>query len=71
MSDDVLSVRWKVGLCNTGEACWCRTVLSEDESQGFCVISDGAVFAADAEHIVKLHNDWLEKREQLRVTATE
>lgn len=62
-----LAVRWKVSLCNTGEDCWCRMIEPESPilfrdgylDEEYCVCVMGAIDKATAEHIVKLHNNYL------------
>lgn len=63
---DLLSiVRWKTGVCNSGEKCWCRTIVPETPIQdeygvNMFVIPDGAVDEYTAMHIVELHNKWVD-----------
>jgi hypothetical protein len=41
---------WRVGLCNSGVACWCRIVVQASDSE-CAVVSDGSVTRPDAEFI--------------------
>lgn len=50
--------KWKTLTCMSGESCWCRAVVTEDEEDE--IISDGAISKKDAEYIVKLHNSFTE-----------
>lgn len=59
-----LTVPWKVKVCRSGEACWCRSIfpaediISEDDEEVIIALS-GSLRKEYAEHIVKLHNDSL------------
>lgn len=62
---ELINVRWKVDVCNSGEGCWCRLVMPETPVKfrgdiDAWVIPDGSVSKAEAEHIVEIHNAWLE-----------
>ena len=62
---------WKIGICHTGEQCWCRTILpvepinyieiNTDFEQEYYIIGDASVNKELAEYIVKLHNERLER----------
>lgn len=57
-----LKVRWKISTCVSGEACWCRTILPEeeiidDDGNEIYIVGDGSISKEHAEHIVKLHNE--------------
>lgn len=66
--------KWEVGLCNSGENCWCRIItVSKEEFEHFkeyvdnidempCIVSDGSINEEIANHIVALHNDNLDKK---------
>lgn len=65
-----LSTKWVIGTCSEGEKCWCRTVSCEPhimfkDSDGseheYWPIRSGEVGRETVEHIVKLHNDKIEK----------
>jgi len=59
-----LTVPWKVGTCQQGEKCWCRTIIPEeeildDEGEDIYIASGAEIHKVHAEHIVKLHNESL------------
>ena len=71
---------WKVSTCSQGESCWCRIIESvepveyqlgsgEDDEIRFQKISEivpmGAIDKNFAEHAVKIHNDYLEKKSEI------
>jgi len=49
---------WFIGLCNTGEKCWCRIIVNKKGSDDMkhCVVPAGSITKADAEFIVDLVN---------------
>ena len=62
-----LTVKWKVGTCDEGERCWCRTIVceqpimfkesEEDDEDEYWVVAPGDLNKETVEHIVKLHNE--------------
>ena len=61
--------KWKTALCNSGEACWCRLIVTEDwndlhEDDNECVIGDAAVTLKEAEYLIDLHNRALESEKE-------
>lgn len=73
---DLTQFKWKVDVCNTGENCWCRVIYVAEEvyysseshmkqQETPCIIPDGSVGKKEAEHIVKLHNDWLDNKQKV------
>ena len=60
---NLLSSKWYVQPCFSGESCWCRAITTDinDDSNDTCVVPDGSIKKAIAEHIVELHNKSLEK----------
>lgn len=69
-NDDLTQFKWKIGLCISGEDCWCRTISVEgmhfpNDKETACIIPDGSVGKLEAEHIVKLHNDWLDNNQKV------
>jgi hypothetical protein len=62
-----LTVKWKVGTCDQGEKCWCRTIKCEqpvmfkeredDEEDEYWVVGPAELNKETVEHIVKLHNE--------------
>jgi len=61
MSDNILNKRWKTIECISGKDCWCLPVVTEDydKTKDDYIIGVGAVSKEMAEHIVKIHNDYL------------
>ena len=64
---ELIAVRWKTAVCNSGEACWCRCVVPEhdvvyDNGMEAFIAGDGELGREIAEHVVALHNTWLESR---------
>jgi hypothetical protein len=70
---------WKAVTCSQGETCWCRIIetvepieyqvnKSEEDEITFDLISQvipmGAIDTEFAEHVVKLHNESLEKKSE-------
>lgn len=56
--------RWKVSDCFSGKDCWCRPITIEDEvgdEDIDFVIKSAAISKYEAEYIVQLHNENLEK----------
>ena len=59
---EYLKKKWKTEECGTAD-CWCRLIVPVDpDDKDDFVIPSGSVSREIAEHIVKLHNDDLEKR---------
>ena len=61
-----LTVRWKVGLCISGEKCWCRVIRPEKEikcteNEDIYIVGQGCITKEHAEYIVKLHNNHLDR----------
>jgi len=66
---ELISMRWKIALCNSGESCWCRLIVPEgnvqfDRGVEAWVAPDGSISKDEAEHIVEIHNQWLEKQNE-------
>jgi len=62
-----LTVPWKIGTCDVGEKCWCRTIelvtpIPFGDEEITHVARAGEIFKKHAEHIVKLHNDYLARQ---------
>lgn len=70
---------WKVSTCGERESCWCRIIesvepivyqvnKSEEDEDTFELISEvipmGFISSDFAEHVVKLHNEFLEKKSE-------
>jgi len=70
--EKALTVKWKVGTCQEGEKCWCRTIepaepiLFEDGNilSEYYIIRSGEVIKETVEHLVKLHNQYLDNEQQ-------
>ena len=63
--DRAMKARWKTDTCNSGDDCWCRTIITETElldpdGDQLYIVPDGAIDQRTAEHIVELHNNSLE-----------
>lgn len=60
-----LTVRWKLGTCEQGEKCWCRSVRCETpimfDEEELWVVAVGRINKETAEHIVMLHNREIEE----------
>lgn len=71
---------WKTSTCSSGESCWCRIIQTiepveyqvntkEGDEVRFDsideIVSMGAIGAEVAEYIVKLHNNFLEKKSEI------
>lgn len=64
-TSDMIQLRWKTELCNSGESCWCRLIVTEEKSvwengSETWVVPDGSITKEEAEHIVEIHNQWLD-----------
>jgi len=74
-TEQILSARWKTAICPSGETCWCRAIVVEDESlthswgEVAFVAAGGELPKEFAEHFVELHNAWLEKQCQSKNQA--
>lgn len=66
MSQEALNkVRWKVEECKT-KGCWCGIIVPEtpildDRGEELYIIGAGCVPKENAKHIVKVHNESLQK----------
>lgn len=61
----LLTVRWKTSSCFQ-EDCWCKVIepeekIEDDHGNEIYIASAGSIPKIYAEHIVKLHNDSLQK----------
>ena len=65
--DSILNIKWKTEPCHSGESCWCRKIVPVepiylgDFKEEYEIASYGSIAKDLAEHIVKLHNDNLDK----------
>jgi hypothetical protein len=62
-----LKVKWKVAPCFSGEECWCRLIVPDEpinydpnNIEEVCIVSSAAINKKMAEHIVKIHNKFIE-----------
>ena len=61
------TIKWKVGTCNQGEDCWCRTIETimpifykpheKLDEQEYYVLGDAGLGKEMAEYFVQLHNE--------------
>lgn len=64
---ELLNTKWKTDTCNSGSECWCRIITSvtpvfyEDGNEMY-IASSGSIPTDLAEHIVKIHNESLDKK---------
>ncbi len=60
---NLLNKKWYVMECSAGESCWCRIIGTNIDSNALedCVVTSGALTKEKAEHIVELHNKYIEK----------
>lgn len=64
-----LTVKWKAVPCHVGKKCWCRMIVPKKkiaykDSPGdaeLWIIGSAAVSKEHAEHIVRLHNNFIER----------
>lgn len=61
-----LTVKWKTTPCSSGEKCWCRIIEPEKEirdkdDNSIYICNSGCVPTEYAEHIVKIHNAFVDK----------
>lgn len=62
--EQLLNTRWKTKACYTGESCWCRLIVPEEDTtwesgDEVFIAPNGTLYKETAEHIVQIHNDWL------------
>ena len=61
-----LTIKWKIGCCTSGEKCWCRIILPDediiyDDNEYFYIAGMGVLQKEIAEYIVELHNKNINK----------
>lgn len=69
MAKDHLNKKWKTAKCSVQD-CWCRLIVTEDCPTGedadypleYCILCSGAIDAETAEHIVSIHNQWIDSK---------
>lgn len=59
-------VKWKTTPCNTGEDCWCRIIepierIEDKDGNEIYIASSGSIGKDHAEHIVKIHNENIDR----------
>lgn len=63
---DLLAQKWYLGYCMLGESCWCRTISvkpnddPDTDKLEYAIACSGNLSKDVAEHIVEIHNKWLE-----------
>lgn len=62
-----LKVKWKLTKCSVGNNCWCRAVMPKKninygKYSKITVIEAGCIKKIYAEHIVKVHNFYIDNR---------
>lgn len=62
-----LEVEWKTTPCPSGEVCWCRIIepidnITDDDGNEIYIAGSGSIPKDYAEHIVKLHNDFIKSK---------
>ena len=62
----LINTKWRIKMCSQGSDCWCRiivpvTKVSYSVEEDMYVIGSGSVSKGIAAHIVKVHNESLEK----------
>jgi hypothetical protein len=64
-----MTVKWKTGVCISGEICWCRTIEpiepiffldTDGGKEPFFIARGGEMDKKLAEYFVKLHNEKVE-----------
>jgi len=60
------TVKWKTSPCFTGEECWCRIIepvekIEDKDGNEIYIAGSGSINKEYAEHIVKLHNEFVDK----------
>lgn len=64
----LINDKWYIGCCMQGESCWCRTISTKPDSDPdtdkleYAIACSGELSKDIAEHIVKIHNEWLENK---------
>lgn len=56
---DVYNIEWVVKECSVGKNCWCRRIETKDGSG--VIMEEGFIYKKFAEHVVKIHNDYIIK----------
>ncbi len=67
-----LVVKWKTRECGTrprGE-CWCMLIepkkkIVDDNGEEIYIVGSGCISRQHAEHIVRIHNKWVDKQKKL------
>jgi len=63
---DLIRQKWYIGYCTQGKTCWCRTISikpnddPESNELEYAIACSGELSKIVAEHIVDIHNKWLE-----------
>lgn len=62
-----LTVKWKTTVCQSGDVCWCRIIepqerIEDKDGNEIYIAASGCVPKEYAEHIVELHNRWVNEK---------
>ena len=65
-------VKWKTTLCSGGEECWCRIIepinrIEDKDGNEIYIASSGSINKEHAEHIVKIHNQQIDRFNNLQI----
>jgi hypothetical protein len=60
------TVKWKATVCPSGEECWCRMIepvdkIEDDKGNEIYIAGSGEINKIHAEHIVKIHNQQIDR----------
>lgn len=58
--DKIFTTLWKTKTCFTGESCWCKEIVLDNKKETR-IIMYGEISKLEAEHIVYLHNSYINK----------
>jgi len=64
MKTDLIKKKWETVICTSGEECWCRiiqTMGTINYDLDGTIACSGDITKELAEHIVQIHNDWIDK----------
>lgn len=67
------SIKWKIEECVDGKHCWCRLIspvvpyVDADGREWYNIVDSGAIRKDLAEYIVKIHNDRLDRENNVEL----
>ena len=70
--EELINHKWKTELCSSqGDKCWCKPICAEEnivwrkepDFEAY-IAAEGTINKYLAEHIVKLHNEWLAQKKE-------